>query len=99
MPPTPGTLVKTPDQSRTWSQGSAEPKFLPRIGIGDLAQLIQDLTQKREVAGAQVGLPLREDLVKCPSGHLDRLPATLLEHDQPGAAIGGVRDPADVAQA
>lgn len=32
---------------------------LPCVGVGDLAELIQDLLQQREVAGAQVGLPLR----------------------------------------
>ena len=31
--------------------------------------------------------------------NLDRAPAALLDHDQPGAAIRGVGDPADVAQA
>src|SRR5258708_40179216 len=78
--------------------GSARPG-LPRVGVGDLAELIQDLVQQREVAGAQVGLPLREDLVACRLGYLDRPPATLLDHDQPGAAVRWVGDPADIAQA
>src|SRR3981081_1421626 len=79
------------------ADGSTRPG-LARVGWGDLAELIQDLLQQREVAGAQVFLPLREDLVTCRLGHLDRPPATLLDHDQPGAAIRGVGDPADVAQ-
>src|SRR5277367_2679261 len=80
------------------ADGSAPPG-LPRVGVGDLAELTQDLLQQREVAGAQVGLPLREDPVERRRGHLDRPPATLLDHDQPGAAIRGVGDPADIAQA
>src|SRR3977135_3962015 len=80
------------------ADGSVWPG-LPRVGVGDLAELIQDLLQQREVAGAQLFLPLREDLVACRLGYLDRPPATLLDHDQPGAAIRGVGDPADIAQA
>jgi len=41
---------------------------LPRVGVGDLAELIQDLVQQCEVAGAQVDLPLRKDLVECGRG-------------------------------
>src|ERR1700691_4007522 len=80
------------------ADGSARPG-LPRVGVGDLAELIQDLLQQREVAGAQVGLPLREDLVERRRGHLDRPPAALLAHDQPTAAIRGVGGAADIAQA
>src|ERR1700689_5817604 len=80
------------------ADGAARPG-LPRVGVGDLAELVQDLVQQREVAGAQVGLPLREDLVECRRGYLDRPPAALLDHDQPGAAIRGVGGPADVPQA
>src|SRR5487761_849900 len=80
------------------ADGSARPG-LPRAGGGDLAELVQDLVQQREVAGAQVGLPLREGLVACRRGYLDLPPAALLDHDQPGAAIRGVGDPADIAQA
>src|SRR5487761_1804776 len=76
------------------ADGSARPG-LPRVGVGDLAELIQDLVQQREVAGTQVGLPLKEDLVERRRGYPDRPPATLLNHDQPGAAIRGVGYPAD----
>src|SRR5277367_2350195 len=97
-PPAPAGAPAARGERESGADGSAGPG-LPRVGVGDLAELVQDLLQQREVAGAQVGLPLREDLVESRRGHLDRPPAALLDHDQPGAAIHGVGDPADIAQA
>lgn len=45
--------------------GGAVCPVLLCVGVGDLAELIQDLVEQCEVAGAQVGFPLREDLVEC----------------------------------
>src|ERR1700722_17354104 len=87
-----------PGRTGIGADGAARPG-LPLVGVGDLAELVQDLLQQREVAGAQVGLPLREDVVACRHGYLDRPPAALLDHDQPSAAIRRVGDPADIAKA
>src|ERR1700722_11770533 len=76
---------------------SARLSYL-RVGIGDLAKLIQDLVQEGEVAGAQIVPPFREDLAGCRRGHLGCPPATFLDHDQPGATIRWVGRPADIAQ-
>src|SRR5882757_32490 len=43
---------------------------LVRVGVSDLAELIQDLAQQSEVAGAKVCRALREDLGRCRDGHL-----------------------------
>ena len=96
-PLTPAVPGWAASQTGSRADGSAQLGFV-RVGVGDLAELIQDLVQQREVAGAQEGRPLRQDLGRCRHRHLGRAPATFLDHDQPGAPIGRVGDPPDIAQ-